>query len=153
MKYNIKEGDKLWTTVTRTESVSDGIRLDRLNWSSECIILEIYDDATIGLSENIMIGVADYSKLVEETGCKEGKSLGVSEWVVEGTTKGNMLGTNYTMMNIVQSAYLNGIFKEWRNQLHLNWRISSNMVINHELQWVILNKNVMTRKKTTLMEM
>ena len=76
------------------ETVLNGIRLDRLNWKSEGTLLEIYDNASIGLSENTMIGVADYSKLVEEIDCKEGTYLGVSEWGVEGTTEGNILGTN-----------------------------------------------------------
>ena len=41
-----------------------------------------------------MLGVADYSKLGEELGCKEVASLGVSEWWVEGTTEDNILVTN-----------------------------------------------------------
>ena len=41
-----------------------------------------------------MLDVADYFKLVEELDCKEGATLGVSEWGVEGTIEGNMLRTN-----------------------------------------------------------
>ena len=34
LKGNIKEGDKLWTKVDYTESVSVRIRLDSFNWNS-----------------------------------------------------------------------------------------------------------------------
>ena len=35
-----------------------------------------------------MLGVADYSKVGEELGCKEGTALGVSVWYIEGITEG-----------------------------------------------------------------
>ena len=41
-----------------------------------------------------MLGVADYSKLVEELDFKEGATLGVSELGVEDTIEDNMLCTN-----------------------------------------------------------
>ena len=93
-KDNINGSGILWTTVSYYEYVSDGIRVDSLNWNSGGNILVIIDSFNIILSENIMLGVADYSKLGEELGCKEVASLGVSEWWVEGTTEDNILVTN-----------------------------------------------------------
>ena len=58
----------------------------QLSWS------KLY--ATLRQSHNTMLGVSDYSKLWEELGCKEGASLGVSEWGVEGIHVRNMLVTN-----------------------------------------------------------
>ena len=61
------------------ESVSDRIRVERFKWSSEGILLGISDNETLGLYDSKIIGVTYYFKLVEELGCKEGASLGVSE--------------------------------------------------------------------------
>ena len=85
---------KIWTKVAYPESVSDGIRLDSLNWNYEGVLSGISDSSKLSLSDNTMLGVADYSRLGEELGCNEGASLGVSEWGFEGIPEGNMLGTN-----------------------------------------------------------
>ena len=75
-------------------SISDCIRVDSFNWNYEDIILGIFDDATLSLSDNKMIGVAEYSKKGEELDFKEVASLGVSQWGVEGIPGGNTLVTN-----------------------------------------------------------
>ena len=77
-----------------TESVSDDIMVDIINWNSEDIILGISYYATLGLYDNTILGVADYSKLRGLLGCKEGESLEVSQWGVEGIPRGKILGTN-----------------------------------------------------------
>ena len=65
MKYNIKEGDKLWATVAFTKSVSNGIKVDIFNWNSEGIILGISDDETLVLYYSTILGVYNYFKLLE----------------------------------------------------------------------------------------
>ena len=66
------KGDKLWTTVVSTESVSDRIRVDSFNWKYEGILLQISDSSKIGLYDIKMLDVDDYYKLREELGYKEG---------------------------------------------------------------------------------
>ena len=78
-KYNIREGGKLWNIVAYPESISGGIRVNILNWNYYRILLGISDDATLGLYDNKMLGVADSSKLEYELGFKEGVSLAVSD--------------------------------------------------------------------------
>ena len=80
--------------MASTELVSDRIMVEILNWSYEGILLGISDDATFGLYENTILGVADSYKHREELGYKEGEWLGVSKWGVEGTTEGNFIVTN-----------------------------------------------------------
>ena len=94
MKDNIKEGDKLWTTVVTTESVLDSTRVYRFSWNSEGILIGVYNDLTLGLSDNKMLGVDDSYKHGEELVCKEGELLGVSDRDVEDSTEVNMLGYN-----------------------------------------------------------
>ena len=60
-KDNIKEDDNLWNTVAYTESVSYVIRVDSSNWNSEFIRLGISDNETLGLSDNIIHGIANHS--------------------------------------------------------------------------------------------
>ena len=55
-----------------------------------------------------MLGASDSSKVGETLVCKEGISLGVSEWKFEGITKGTMLGP---IRVIIQFSSL-GIF-DW----------------------------------------
>ena len=66
---NIRESHKLWFTEAYHESFSYLISVDSFNWKSECILLGISDDETLGLSDNKMLGVAKYFKLIEELGC------------------------------------------------------------------------------------
>ena len=47
-----------------------------------------------GLYDNKILGVDESHKHGEELGCKEGESLGVSEWGVDGILGGNIIGTN-----------------------------------------------------------
>ena len=61
MQDSIKEDDKLWTTLASNESFSDVIRVDKSNWNSEFILLGISDDETLGLSDNIIHGIANHS--------------------------------------------------------------------------------------------
>ena len=58
-----KEGYKLWTTVTSTESIYDSTRIDNSDVNSEGNLLGIYDDAKLGLSDNKMIGVSEFFKI------------------------------------------------------------------------------------------
>ena len=57
-----------------------------------------------------MLGVTDSSRVWEELGCKEGTSLGVSEWVLEEITECYMIGPiesiiEFTSLEIFQGAY------------------------------------------------
>ena len=65
LKYKINEGDKLWSTVAITESVSDGIKVENSNWNSEGIILGISDDKTLVLYYSTILGVYNFCKIVE----------------------------------------------------------------------------------------
>ena len=65
MKYNMKEGGKLLTTVDSPESVYDDIMVDSFNWIYEGILLRISDYSTLGISENTTNGVAKCFKLGE----------------------------------------------------------------------------------------
>ena len=47
------------------ESVSDGMRVNRSNWNCEGIILGKLGSSKPFLSDNKMLGAADYSKLGE----------------------------------------------------------------------------------------
>ena len=47
--------------MASTESLSDVIRVDNSNWNSEVILLGISDDETLGLSDNIINGIANHS--------------------------------------------------------------------------------------------
>ena len=60
-----------------SESVFDGLWVDSFKKNSKVILLGIYDSSKIGVSDNTMICVAEYSKIGEELGCKEGTPLGV----------------------------------------------------------------------------
>ena len=51
------------------------------------------DYEALGLLYIIMISVDDYSKAQDVLGCKEGTSLGVSVWYIEGITEGIMIAS------------------------------------------------------------
>ena len=61
----IKGDGKLWTLMAYSDSVPNGIRVDRFYEYCEVILLGISDSSKLGLSENTMLGVVDYSKLEE----------------------------------------------------------------------------------------
>ena len=65
LKDNIKEDDKLWTTVPFFESLYYGIWVDSFNWNIKGSLLGIFDSSNIGLSDNKILSVSKYSKLVE----------------------------------------------------------------------------------------
>ena len=48
-----------------SDYVPNGIRVDRFYEYCEVILLGISDSSKLGLSENTMLGVVDYSKLEE----------------------------------------------------------------------------------------
>ena len=99
LKGNIKEGDKLWNIVASDESVSD---------SSVGILIGISDSSKSILYENKTLGVDNSYKYGGELGCKEYESPGVSEWCVDDTPGGNILGTN-----VCNDVYISIRISEW----------------------------------------
>ena len=90
MKDNIKYGDKLLKAVGSIDSISDGIRVDKSDKNIEGFAVGTSDDATLGLFDSNILGVADSSKLGGERGCKETASLVVPDWYDVGIPEGDI---------------------------------------------------------------
>ena len=57
------------------DSISDGTRVDNSDVNAEGLPVGAYDGAALILVGSTLIGVADFSKLGEDLGCKEDISL------------------------------------------------------------------------------
>ena len=65
MKHNINDCDKIWKIVDYIDSISDGISVDNSEGNSEGFTVGTYYDATLGLIDSTVLGVADSSKFVK----------------------------------------------------------------------------------------
>ena len=84
-----------------------------------------------------------YFKLVKDPGCKESESIGVSESGDEGVAGYNMIGTNKS--NDEQSSIIINKSDGARYKTGLLLELKHNIkdFDKNELQWFILNDNVM----------
>ena len=64
LKDSIKDGEKPWTTVGYIEQKCDVIKEDNFDGNLEGFPVGTFDDATFGLSDSTMLGVADSFKVV-----------------------------------------------------------------------------------------
>ena len=125
-------------SVLYTESVSDSILLDIFNWKYEGILLRIYDSSKLGLHENTMLTNLD-NKLVV---IRVNHLVYLSEVLMEHLEL-TCFELMYIMVYRFRLEYMNELLINSRKDLYLNWRITSNMVINNERKWFLLNENVM----------
>ena len=51
--------------MSSTDSMFDGIRVGKSDWNSEGLLLGMFDDVKVGLSEIKMLGVSDSYKFGE----------------------------------------------------------------------------------------
>ena len=63
LKDNIIDGDVIWGNVGSPEWKFDGIRVDNPDGNSKGFLFGTAEGETLGLIDNTMLGVADYSKL------------------------------------------------------------------------------------------
>ena len=92
MKDSSKDGDKLWSAVGYRGSIFDGIRVHNSDGNSEELLAEFPYGVIFGAIESIIFGLSEYSKSVEELGCKKSVWLVESEWTIGGIIEGNIIG-------------------------------------------------------------
>ena len=144
MKDNIDEGDKIWTTIASPGSVYNGIMLDSFNWNSEGIILGLSDiSQTWPIWKKRFLVLLILSYLEKNLVISKVHHLLYKSEVLRKYLEATFLAIRYAMMTRYKSACLNELLGYSSKEFSLIWRITSKMATNHELQWVILNANVM----------
>ena len=73
LEDTIIDGDVLWGTVGSPAQKCEGIRVDNPDRNSKIFPVGTSDGELLGLIDNIILGIADYSKLAKELG------FGISE--------------------------------------------------------------------------
>ena len=68
LKDNIIDGDVLLGTVGYTDWKYEGTRVDNPDGNSKIFLVGTYYGETLGLIENRMLSIADYSKLEKKLG-------------------------------------------------------------------------------------
>ena len=68
LKDTIIDGDVLWGTVGSTELKYEDIRVDSPDGNSKTFLVGKFDGEPLGLIDNKMLGIPDYSKLGKENG-------------------------------------------------------------------------------------
>ena len=79
--------------MSSIECKCDGIKGDNFDGNKDTFLFWTSDSELLGPLEIIILVVADSYKVKEELGCKEGTSLGVYEWSVEGITEVLIIGS------------------------------------------------------------
>ena len=62
-KDTVIDGDVLWGTVGSPEWKCEGIRVGNPDGNSKIFSVGTYDGEPLGFTDNIILGIADYSKL------------------------------------------------------------------------------------------
>ena len=68
MKYNIRDGDKLWTAVETPDLICDVINEENSDGNSEGLTVELKEGVTLFRFDIAMLGLDNFYKLGEEIG-------------------------------------------------------------------------------------